>query len=116
VLDSSQAIASALDDRWGPLTGGPHSICPWRAGFLFQGLPEEDFTVKPRKPLTSIDQAGRQRTCNLMALFGVSRPTVYRWMDAGKLPKPDGWVGRHPYWLNETLRPYVGGTAGRANN
>ena len=63
--------------------------------------------MKPKKPFTSVEGPGRQRVCNLMALFNISHATAYRRIKDGELPPPDGMDGRRPYWLNETIRPYL---------
>lgn len=66
--------------------------------------------MRPKKPFSSIDGPGRQRISNVMYLLGISRSTVYRLIHSGELPKPDGTMGVSPFWLNETLRPYVVGS------
>lgn len=70
---------------------------------------------KPKAPCISLDQPGRLRVSNLMALFNVSHQTVYKRIDDGGIPKPDGYDLMHltsgrpgrPYWFTETIRPLV---------
>jgi predicted DNA-binding transcriptional regulator AlpA len=66
--------------------------------------------MKPKKPLTSLYEPGRQRVCNMLAIFSISRPHFYRLVASRVLPKPDGHIGRSPYWLNESIRPYLSPT------
>jgi len=39
-----------------------------------------------------------------MALFAVSRPTLYVKIKQGLLPAPDGHDGRFPFWKTATVR------------
>lgn len=66
---------------------------------------------KPTKavaPVVSLDQPGRLRVANLMALLGISRPSVYARVADGRLPAADGNDGR-PYWNTQTVRAYLQG-------
>lgn len=68
---------------------------------------------KPTKavaPVVSLDQPGRLRVANLMALLGISRPSVYARVADGRLPAADGHDGR-PYWNTQTVRAYLSGGA-----
>ena len=58
----------------------------------------------PRQPEISLDQPGRLRVSNLLALFNVSHSTLYAGMKTGRYPAPDGWDGNFPYWKTSTVR------------
>lgn len=58
-------------------------------------------------PLIAIDQPGRLRFANLMALFGVSHQTIYSRLKQGQIPPPDGYDGRLPFWFCATIRPLL---------
>ncbi|PZR49623.1 hypothetical protein [Paraburkholderia fungorum] len=64
--------------------------------------------TRPKPPLLSLDQPGRLRVGNLLALLGIAAPTFYRRLHAGVIPKADGNDGR-PYWNTETVRKYLAG-------
>lgn len=72
-----------------------------KANYKRRGIP-------PQIPL---DQPGRLRVANLMALFGISHQTLYVRLRGGHLPKPDGYdletshTGRRgrPYWFTGTI-------------
>lgn len=67
---------------------------------------------KPMLPAIPLDQPGRLRIAHLQALFGISHTTVYKRIEQGIIPPPDGYdlnnrpkgkQGR-PYWNTETIR------------
>ena len=58
-------------------------------------------------PIIAIDQPGRLRFANLMALLGVSHQTIYTRIKAGTIPPPDGYDGTRPFWYTATLRPLL---------
>jgi hypothetical protein len=68
--------------------------------------------VMARAPIISLDQPGRLRMANLMAIFGCSHTTIYQRIKRGEFPKPDGYdlphrpVGKQgrPYWNTATIR------------
>lgn len=68
--------------------------------------------VKAKAPLISLDQPGRLRMANLMAIFSCSHTTIYQRIKTGEFPKPDGYdwpnqpTGKQgrPYWNTETIR------------
>ena len=35
--------------------------------------------------------------------FSVTRATIWRWRKDGKIPKPDFFIGDHPYWIRDSL-------------
>jgi len=72
---------------------------------------------KAQLPTIPIDQPGRYRIANLQALFGISHSTVYKRIEQGLIPPPDGYdlnnrpkgkQGR-PYWNTATIRPLLEG-------
>jgi hypothetical protein len=49
---------------------------------------------------------------DLMALYRVSRQTIYNAMASGRIPQPDGRDLKRPYWLASTIKavqPHSGG-------
>lgn len=62
---------------------------------------------RPMAPLISLNQPGRLRFANLMALFGISHQTLYKRMKEGVIPQPDGHDGPHPFWYTATIRPLL---------
>ncbi|GAB3096286.1 hypothetical protein [Cupriavidus yeoncheonensis] len=64
--------------------------------------------VKPKAPLITLDQPGRLRIANLLALYGRKSPnTLHTWLHLGKIPQPDGYDGKSPYWLTSTIRAHL---------
>lgn len=66
-------------------------------------------------PKISLYQPGRLRVSDLQALFSISHTTVYKRMEQGLIPQPDGYdmpnrpegqQGR-PYWHTATIRPLL---------
>jgi predicted DNA-binding transcriptional regulator AlpA len=64
-------------------------------------------TIQPVAPLIPLDQPGRLRFCNVMALLSISHQTVYNRMESGQVPRPDGYDGKRPYWNTATIRVYL---------
>lgn len=72
--------------------------------------------IKAKAPVISLDQPGRLRMANLMALFSCSHTTLYARIKTGEFPEPDGhdWPTRpagkqgRPYWNTSTVRPLLG--------
>lgn len=68
--------------------------------------------VKAKPPMIPLDQPGRLRMANLMAIFNCSHTTIYQRIKTGEFPRPDGYdwpsraVGKQgrPYWNTETIR------------
>lgn len=68
--------------------------------------------VVAKAPIISLDQPGRLRMANLMAIFACSHTTIYQRIKRGEFPKPDGYdlphrpVGKQgrPYWNTATIR------------
>ncbi len=59
-----------------------------------------------RAPLMHLDQPGHLHISNLMYLYQCSRQTIYARLGNGKLPKPDGFDGRRPFWKTSSIRPF----------
>lgn len=63
--------------------------------------------TRPKAPIISLDQPGRLRVANIMAILGISHSTLYSGMATGRYPKHDGVDGRFPYWKTETIRSFL---------
>ncbi len=63
--------------------------------------------TKPRAPIISLEQEGRLRVSNLMAILAVSHSTLYEGIKSGRYPKPDGYDGKLPYWRTDTIRAFL---------
>lgn len=63
--------------------------------------------TKPKPPMIDINQNGRYRVSNLLAMFNVSHSTLYAGLKIGRYPKPDGYDGSMPYWKTETIRTFL---------
>nr|WP_141662007.1 hypothetical protein [Burkholderia ambifaria] len=67
-------------------------------------------SVKPKAPLIDLNQPGRLKIANLMALYNIaSANTFYERLHSGKIPPPDGRDGKSPYWLTRTIRAHLEG-------
>lgn len=56
---------------------------------------------------TDLSKPGRLRTGHMMTLFSVSHSTLYKQIKSNVIPKPDGKDGKRPYWLHESVRPFL---------
>lgn len=58
------------------------------------------------QPLTfvDLDKPGRLRVGHLLTLFSVSHSTLYKHIQLGHIPPPDGKSGLRPYWNTATVR------------
>ena len=65
--------------------------------------------TKAKPPQISLNEPGRLRVTNLLALFGVSHSTLYARIQAGVYPKPDGQDGRFPFWKTSTIKQFLEG-------
>ena len=59
--------------------------------------------TRAKAPAIPLDQPGRLRVANVIALLGISHSTLYAGIQSGRYPQPDGYDGRMPYWENETI-------------
>lgn len=65
--------------------------------------------TKPKAPVISLDQPGRLRVAHVMSLLGVGHSTLYEGMRLKRYPRPDGYDGKIPYFLTETIRKFLRG-------
>ena len=65
--------------------------------------------ARPTVPSISLDEHGRLYVGDVVHLLRISSSTLYPGIKNGRYPKPDGRVGRRPYWFTETIRPLVVG-------
>ncbi len=63
--------------------------------------------TRPRQPEISLDQMGRLRVANLLAIFNVSHSTLYSGIHSGRYPAPDGRDGSFPYWNTATIKTFL---------
>jgi hypothetical protein len=63
------------------------------------------------QPLQFVDlnKPGRLRVGHLLTLFSVSHSTLYKHIQLGHIPAPDGKSGLRPYWNTETVREALSG-------
>ena len=60
-----------------------------------------------KAPAISLDQPGRLRVANLLALFGISHSTLYAGLKTSRYPKADGKDGRFPFWKTATIKGFL---------
>ena len=74
-----------------------------------QAVPKEakNGHTKAKPPIIDINQNGRYRVCNLLAIFNISHSTLYAGFKKGRYPLPDGFDGSIPYWKTETIKSYL---------
>lgn len=63
--------------------------------------------TRPRSPEISLEQTGRLRVANMLAILGISHSTFYAGVKSGRYPSPDGRDGSFPYWNTSTIREYL---------
>ncbi len=63
--------------------------------------------TRARPPMISLDQPGRLRVGNLMAILNISHATLYAGLKTGRYPKPDGRDGNFPYWNTASIRNFL---------
>ena len=61
----------------------------------------------PKAPVISLDQPGRLRVANLLAVFGISHSTLYAGLKTGRYPLKDGKDGKFPYWNTATIKAFL---------
>jgi len=93
---------------------GKFEVCEvsHRVATELQNRKAQSRAVKAKAPVISLDQPGRLRMANLMAVFNCSHTTIYQRIKTGEFPKPDGYdwpsrpVGKQgrPYWNTATIR------------
>lgn len=78
-----------------------------------EGSSAEESVVRKSKarrakaPIIALDQPGRLRIANLMALLSISHQTLYTRIRNGEVPQPDGHDGRRPFWRTSTISAYL---------
>lgn len=63
--------------------------------------------TRPRQPEISLEQTGRLRVANMLAILNVSHSTLYAGLKIGRYPAPDGYDGSLPFWMTSTMRAYL---------
>lgn len=63
--------------------------------------------TRPRQPAISLDQPGRLRVSNLLAILNISHSTLYAGLKSGRYPSPDGQDGSFPFWRTSTIRVFL---------
>lgn len=63
--------------------------------------------TRPRKPEIDLNQLGRLRVANMLAILNVSHATFYAGLKTGRYPSPDGRDGSFPYWMTSTIRAFL---------
>ena len=58
-------------------------------------------------PLISLDQPGRLRVANILAIFNFSHSTLYARLRMKRFPPPDGRDGAMPYWHTSTVKTFL---------
>ena len=70
----------------------------------------------PRAPIISLDQPGRLRLANVIALLGISHSTFCAGLKPRKkgdvivprrYPPPDGYDGKFPWWRTDTIKAFL---------
>ena len=59
--------------------------------------------ARPLAVTVDLHQPARLRAGHLMNLFAVSHASLYKRLRDGRLPKPDGYDGRRPFWNSATI-------------
>lgn len=57
-------------------------------------------------PTIDLNQEGRLRVANLLAILAVSHSTLYQGLRSGRYPPADGFDGNMPYWTTQTIREF----------
>ncbi len=58
-------------------------------------------------PYPDLDVPGRLRIGHILTIYGISHSSYYVHAEKGYLPKPDGRVGKRPYWRTETIKAHL---------
>ena len=69
--------------------------------------PKKSGHTRPRQPEISLEQTGRLRVANLLAILNVSHSTLYAGLKSGRYPSPDGRDGSFPFWRTSTIRAFL---------
>jgi len=63
--------------------------------------------TRPRQPAISLEQTGRLRVANMLAILNVSHATFYAGLKTGRYPTPDGRDGSFPYWMTSSVKTFL---------
>lgn len=63
--------------------------------------------TRPRMPTISLEETGRLRVANLLAILNISHATLYAGLKTGRYPSPDGRDGSFPFWRTSTIRAFL---------
>lgn len=65
--------------------------------------------IEPQAFAGSLDEPGKVRVANLMAMLDLSHSALYERMKKHKVPPPDGYDGspERPYWHTSTIKAFV---------
>jgi hypothetical protein len=63
--------------------------------------------TRPRQPTIGLDQMGRLRVANLLAILNVSHSTLYAGIKSGRYPIYDGRDGSFPFWNTATIKAFL---------
>jgi predicted DNA-binding transcriptional regulator AlpA len=63
--------------------------------------------TRPRQPTISLEDTGRLRVANMLAILNISHSTLYAGLKSGRYPSPDGRDGSFPYWKTSTIREFL---------
>jgi hypothetical protein len=64
--------------------------------------------TSPKAPLIGLDQTGRLRLANCLAILSIHHSTFCRGVRSGRYPPPDGRDGKFPYWNTKTIASFLG--------
>ena len=67
-------------------------------------FPSKQHRKQKRVSTVDVTLPGRVRVNDMLTLLRISRTTLYRRLEAGRYPKPDGHDGQMPYWKTGTVR------------
>jgi predicted DNA-binding transcriptional regulator AlpA len=62
---------------------------------------------KALTPPTELRELARLRVGHVMELFALSHSSLYKRMQSGAIPRPDGYDGKRPYWRVSTIRRFL---------
>ena len=63
--------------------------------------------TQPRQPAISLEQTGRLRVANMLAILNVSHATFYAGLKTGRYPSHDGKDGSFPYWMTSSIKSFL---------
>ena len=69
--------------------------------------------TSPKAPVIGLDQPGRLRVANVLAVLGISHSTLYKGLKpkhgemVARYPHPDGYDGAMPFWHTSTIKAFL---------